>query len=160
MLGEVMMKNLAKQVMLVGVLWAGALGLAQANWKTFTDQNNSRCSVSVPADWNRKQGELFIRDSSQQVRIMLLSSMNSLTTARKQVSDTFQRNRYSLISATDQSVFYRYESESNNLGSYVGYYAIIGYSGGNCKLHMMIPLAAAAKFEPLFPQIASTLKAK
>ena len=154
------MKKLWKQVMLVGALWAGALGLAQSDWKTFTDQNNNRCSLSVPADWSRKQGELFIRDRSQQVRIMLLSSMNNLATARKQVSDTFQRNRYSLIGETSQSVFYRYESESSSMGSYVGFYAIIAHSGGNCKMHMMIPLVAAPKFEPLFAQIASTLKAK
>ncbi|MDX2004462.1 MAG: hypothetical protein SFU83_04220 [Meiothermus sp.] len=154
------MKTLWNQALVIGAMLVGTAALAQADWKTFTDQSNSRCSLSVPADWNRKQGELFIRDSSQQVKIMLLSSMNNLTTARKQVSDTFERNRYSLIRETSDSVLYRYEADSPSLGRYVGFYALIGYSGGNCKMHMMVPAALAPRFESLFPRIAGTLKAR
>ena len=153
------MKKTLLQGMLLAALALASSAFAQAGWKSHTDLSNI-CQVSAPADWERRQGEIFIKDSSRQVRMMVMYGRNNLGATRAQVRDSIRDNRPQAVVDSGQLVVYRYQGSSTTMGAYVGYYAISTRDGGVCKLHKMIPAEMAPMFEDLMLQIARTLKAR
>lgn len=152
-----------KQAMLKWVVLALVMAftgaLAQNGWKAYADMGN-RCAVSVPSDWERRQGELFIKDASRQVRMMVMHSRSDLRSNRNQLRDNLSDKSLKLISESGNTVVYRYQGRNETIGAYVGYYGMLSFPDGTCKIHKMIPAELAPMFDDLFIQIAGTLRSK
>lgn len=153
------MKKALLQGILLAALAVASSALAQTGWKSHADLSNI-CQVSAPADWERRQGEIFIKDTTRQVRMMVMYGRNNLGVTRSQVRDSIRENRPQAVVDSGQLVVYRYQGTNNTFGAYIGYYAISPRDGGVCKLHKMVPAEMAPMFDDLLVQIARTLRAR